>query len=265
MSLSSLNNQASDSNVMWNLWHGCTKVSPGCYNCYVYAIDAKVNRDASIVYKTTQFEKPLEKYKTGEYKYPSGTTFYTCFTSDFFHEAADDWRSDAWRIIRTRSDCYFYIITKRPERIAACLPSDWGNGYPNVELCCTCENQSMTDKRLPIFLELPIVHKSIIHEPILGPINLEPFLEEYRDVIECVTVGGESGDFARLCNYGWVLSIHMQCVKYEVDFVFHQTGSKFKKKDRIYFIPKDKQHIQAKKARLDFRNGRIVDYSELFK
>lgn len=81
------------------------------------------------------------------------------------------------------------------------LPEDWGEGYKNVHICCTCENQYMADKRLPIFLELPIRHKSIIHEPMLGPINIERFLEKYRKEIDQVVCGGESGDEARLCDY----------------------------------------------------------------
>ena len=134
--------------VIWNPWHGCTKVSPGCYNCYVYRRDAEYGKDTSIVTKTKAFTMPLSKYKTkelkGQYKYPSGTTFMTCFTSDFFHKAADEWRTDAWQIIKNRSDCCFYMVTKRPERIKGCLPPDWDDGYDNVEICCTCENQAIS-------------------------------------------------------------------------------------------------------------------------
>ena len=152
---------------------------PGCYNCYVYRRDAEYGKDTSVVSKTKAFNMPLSVHRTGElkgqYKYPSGTTFMTCFTSDFFHKAADEWRRDAWAIMKTRSDCYFYMITKRPDRIENTLPPDWGDGYDNVEICCTCENQAMANKRLPIFLSLPIKHKSIIHEPMLERIDIRPF------------------------------------------------------------------------------------------
>lgn len=155
------------SSAMWNLWHGCTKVSPGCAHCYVYRRDAKFGKDTSKVHKTQNFTLPVRRYRSGpmkgEYKYPAGTTFFTCFTSDFFHPAADEWRPEAWRMMWERSDCSFYMVTKRPERILEALPPDWGTGYENVEICCTCENQRMTDKRLPVFLELPIPNKSIIH------------------------------------------------------------------------------------------------------
>ena len=166
------------SSTSWNLWHGCHKCSPGCWHCYVYRRDAEFGRDSSVVNKTKVFRKPVQKYRTGprkgEYKYPSGTTFLTCFTSDFFIAEADEWRPEAWAIMRERSDCYFYMITKRPERILDTLPADWGKGYPNVHICCTCENQKMADKRLPIYLELPLPDKSIIHEPMLEQINIRP-------------------------------------------------------------------------------------------
>ena len=248
--------------VTWNPWHGCTKVSPGCYNCYVYRRDAEYGKDTSIVTKTKAFNMPLAVQRTGElkgqYKYPSGSTFMTCFTSDFFHKDADQWRGDAWQIMKTRSDCFFYMVTKRPERIKGCLPPDWDDGYDNVEICCTCENQAMANKRLPIFLPLPIKHKSIIHEPMLERIDIRPFLKKYSGQVECVSVGGESGPKARLCDFAWVLDSHMQCVEFGVDFHFHQTGAIFKKGSKVYDIPRDQQHTQAKKAGLDTHDGILL-------
>ena len=245
--------------VSWNCWHGCTRISPGCAHCYVFRRDSEFGRDTSVVRKTQAFRLPVQKVRSGpekgEYKHPPGTLFYTCFTSDFFHPDSDEWRPEAWRMIRERSDCSFFMVTKRPERIAAALPSDWGSGYENVEISCTCENQRMTDKRLPVFLELPIPNRSIIHEPMLERINLRPYLREYAARIRSVSCGGESGPDARICDYAWVLDTHMQCVEFGVSFHFHQTGARLRKGDRVYEIPREHQHEQAKKAGLDF-NGR---------
>ena len=152
----------------------------------------------------------------------------------------------------TRADLDFFFVTKRPERFHVNLPEDWGKGYPNVHICCTCENQYMADKRLPIFLELPIRHKSIIHEPMLGPINIERFLEKYGKEIDQVVCGGESGDEARLCDYAWIMDTMCQCVKYEVPFHFKQTGANFKRGEQIYHIPRKDQQIQAAKAKIDY-------------
>ena len=116
----------------------------------------------------------------------------------------------------------------------------------------------MANKRLPIFLQLPIKHKSIIHEPMLEQIDIRPFLKKYSNQIECVSVGGESGPNARLCNFAWVLDSHMQCVEYGVDFHFHQTGAKIKKGGKVYDIPRDQQHTHANKTGLDMHNGVLL-------
>ena len=238
---------------MWNPWHGCTKISPGCAHCYMYRRDAEFGKDSSIVTKTANFNLPLKKNRQKEYKLkPEDGIVFTCFTSDFFHKDADEWRPEAWAMMKERSDLHFYMITKRPERFYIGLPSDWGDGYDNVTVCCTCENQFMTDKRLPVFLELPLRHRQIIHEPMLEAINIEPYLEKYHDNIECVTVGGESGDDARVMDYGWALNTHIQCVKYDVAFSFHQTGYHFRKGDKLYTIERKNQESQAHKAGLDY-------------
>jgi protein gp37 len=54
--------------------------------------------------------------------------------SDFFHEGADDWRAEAWDVIKACRNLDWLILTKRPERTADRLPPDWGKGYPNVWL-----------------------------------------------------------------------------------------------------------------------------------
>ena len=86
------------------------------------------------------------------------------------------WREDAWLMIHRRSDLHFFMITKRPERILQCLPEDWGVGYENVTICCTMENQRRVDERMPLYMNLPIKHKTIICEPLLGPIDFHGWL-----------------------------------------------------------------------------------------
>ncbi len=69
---------------MWNLWHGCHKLSEGCKHCYVYRGDEKRGIDSSNVTLTKNFDLPIQKKKNGEYKIVSRTLLYTCFTSGFF-------------------------------------------------------------------------------------------------------------------------------------------------------------------------------------
>lgn len=236
---------------LWNLWHGCTKISEGCRNCYVYRADAKYGRDSTAVVKTRDFNLPVRKNRKGDYKIPfnNSETVYTCFTSDFFLSEADEWRPEVWEMIKERSDLKFMFITKRIHRFYECIPNDWGEGYDNVTICCTVENNDRARFRLPIFLNAPIKHKQIICEPLLEEIDLSPFLNSQ---IEYVSVGGESGEEARICRFEWIKSIREQCVNANVAFHFKQTGAKFVKDSKLYLIKRQYQHSQAKKAKMEF-------------
>ena len=232
--------------AIWNPWHGCTKISEGCKNCYVYRRDAKYDLDSSLPYKTQSFDLPVKRKRDGNYKIESGETVFACMTSDFFLDAADPWRERAWSYIKERSDLNFFIITKRISRYEVCLPKDIGEGYENVTVCATCENQKRADERLPLLISLPIKHRMIIHEPMLESINIEKYLKTGK--IEQVTCGGESGPAARECNYDWILFAREQCLRYNVPFYFKQTGANFIKDGRRYRVPRKFQHSQARKA-----------------
>ena len=133
-----------------------------------------------------------------------------------------------------------------------CVPTDWGDGYDNVVVGCTVENQKNADFRLRIFQELPIKHKCITAQPLLGPINMEPYLDD----VELVVVGGESDYRARVLEYDWVLNIREQCVTKNVSFAFRQCGTHFLKDGRLYKLQKKDLCSQAKKAGIDYRAER---------
>ena len=234
--------------VNWNPWHGCHKTSAGCAHCYVYRMDGKHGKDASLVTKTNDFYLPIAHLRNGSYKIPPESFIWTCFTSDFLLEDADAWRPEAWRMMRERSDCVFLFITKRITRFLQCLPDDWGEGYPNVSICCTVENQAKVEERLPVFREVPIRHKMIVCEPLLERIDLSAYLGDW---VESVTVGGESGDQARRCEYDWILEIRRQCIEANVPFRFKQTGANFIKDGKHYQIKRSLQHSQARKANIN--------------
>ena len=218
-------------------------------NCYVYRRDAKYAINSREVRKNTDFDLPVKLKRDRTYKLQSdGSYVYTCFTSDFFLEDADPWRAECWEMMKKRFDLSFFIITKRIHRFEECLPADWGDGYRNVTVCCTVENEEMAKYRLPIFQKVPLAHKQIVCEPLLSPINLAPYLDAS---IEAVTVGGESGEEARICNYDWVLDIRRQCMEANVPFHFKQTGAKLLKDGTLYRIKREFQHKQAKAADID--------------
>lgn len=235
---------------IWNPWHGCHKISEGCRHCYMYRGDAKRGVDSSVVTQTKNFDVPIRKKRNGEYKISSGTEVATCFTSDFFNKDADQWRTEAWEMIRERSDLNFLMITKRIDRLHVGLPSDWGDGYENVTICCTVENQDRADYRLPIYKEAPVKHKIIICEPILERIDLNPYIGQW---VEQVVVGGESGTNVRVCDYDWVKEIHQLCIENDISFWFKQTGARLMKDGKLYNIPRRLQHSQARKAGLNYK------------
>lgn len=237
--------------AIWNPWRGCHKKSEGCKYCYIHKGDAKRGIDTNSIVKTNQFDAPIQKYKRGEhkgeYKIKSNEMVYCCFSSDFLLEEADEWRHDCWKMIKERTDLHFVFLTKRIERFKECIPDDWCEGYENVTVGCTIENQKQADFRLSIFKQLPIQHKYIIAQPLLENINLE----QYLDDIELVIVGGESDLFARPLNYDWVLSIRYQCLNQQVKFNFRQCGSHFIKDGKFYRLNKRVLMSQAQKANID--------------
>lgn len=238
---------------IWNPWHGCHKISSGCKHCYVFREDAAFGTEipTNEVRKTSSFDLPVKKDRKKNWKFPSGTEFGLCFTSDLLIEEADPWREEIWKIIKMRADCGFYFFTKRIDRLEKCLPEDWGDGYNNVAIGCTVENQDRANYRLPFFLSLPIKHRLIVVAPMIEKIDLNKYLDPL--LIEEVSVGGESGKYARYLDFNWVLNLRDQCIKAKIPFNFHQTGSHIVKDGKLYNVPRQYQHSQARKANVDFK------------
>lgn len=233
--------------AIWNPWRGCHKYSEGCKYCYIHKGDAKRGVDTGLIVKTDNFSAPIARNKKGEYKMKSGQTVYLCFSTDFLIEEADEWRNECWKIIRERSDLNFIFLTKRIERFMNSIPNDWNNGYENVTIGCTVENQDRADFRLPIFLGLPIKHKNIICQPLIKDINIT----KYLDNVELVVVGGESDKNARPLFYNWVLSLRDQCLEKGVHFEFRQCGTYFIKDNKKYTLKVKDLCSQARKANIN--------------
>ncbi|NMD41963.1 MAG: DUF5131 family protein [Firmicutes bacterium] len=206
----------------WEPWSGCYKVSDGCTYCYYYGPYSK-RCGQNMVEKRSDFYKPLLKTPDGAYRIRGGKTVATCFATDFFISEADEWRKEAWAMIKERPDLDFLILTKRIDRFLVSLPSDWGAGYDNVNIGCSVENQTLADYRLPLFLSYPIKRRFVACSPLLGPLDLASYLGG----IDHVTVSGETGREARLCSYEWILAIRDQCLKAGITFWFKSTGSLF--------------------------------------
>ena len=260
---------------IWNPWHGCVKCSEGCEHCYMYFLDKQRGKNGAEIYRTkTAFDYPLQKSRIGAFKIQSGELIRVCMTSDFFLEEADEWRGEAWEIMRCRPDVKFFLLSKRPQRVRECLPEDWGDGWENVMFNVTCENQRRADERIPILLDLPFKHKGIMCAPFIGAVSVGKYLDSGQ--IEQVVCGGENYDGSRPCDFDWVKSLRNECVSRNITFCFIETGTVFIKDGKRYVLPKKQiQSEMAFKSGMNFlgkpiewkltdRFGDVIPESELY-
>lgn len=204
----------------WNPWTGCHKVSSGCKFCYMMRDKEKYGKNGDRVFRSkTTFNDPL--------KWKEGKLVFTSSWTDFFIEEGDKWREEAWEIIKKCPHHNFQILTKRPERIKAHLPADWGNGYDNVWLGVSVENQRACEVRIPILIDIPAKVRFLSCEPLLSRIDLN--LDEMH-LIHWVIVGGESGNetgkwLYRACDVLWMEKIISDCAEADVPVFVKQMGT----------------------------------------
>lgn len=181
----------------WNPWMGCDKVAPECSHCYIDRTLARMTNP-----ETNQHRKPWgEVFRTSASnwinpyrwekkaaKREKSIRVFTCSESDFFHHAADQWRPEAWEIIKKTRHLTYQILTKRPGRIASHLPPDWGDGYSNVWLGVTAgSNQSMV--QIDKLRGVPAYRRFVSAEPLLEDVHKTINLQG----IDWLITGGESG------------------------------------------------------------------------
>lgn len=187
----------------------------------MYRDQIRRGRDPNVVRRAAKatFNAPLH------WKEPR--LVFTCSLSDFFVQEADDWRSEAWDIIRSTPHTY-QVLTKRIERAEQCLPSDWGDGYPNVWLGVSAEDQTRATERIPLLLRVPARVHFISAEPLLGPLDLSAHGGIHspgaKGLLDWVIAGGESGPGYRVCDKRWAMSLRDQCKASGTPFFWKQWG-----------------------------------------
>ena len=163
---------AENSQIGWtdhtqNFWQGCDKVSQECKHYYIAGVMGRAGRTPfGGPMRTKDWSKPY-KWQRRAAEENRRFRVFTCLLSDFFHEGADEWRSDAWEIIRQCDRLDWLVLTKRPERIADRLPVDWGEGYGNVWLGVICGISSSLP-RVEILRRTPARVRFVSAEPLLG-------------------------------------------------------------------------------------------------
>lgn len=244
---------------IWNPWHGCHRISSGCQHCYMYSMDAYRGRPewSGTVFRTGKFKLPLKKSRDGRFKIAAGQRIRVNMTSDTFIEEAEPWLPEFWSIVRARPDVIFWILTKRPERIPASLPPDWGTGYPNVSLNITTEDQDAFSRRWPVLASVPAAHKGVCCAPLLGQIDMEDALASGQ--VEEVLAGGENYDDPRYCDFEWAKYLSEQCDCYKVNFCWYESGTRLWKDGRMHVYPRKAD--QAAIAYLSGLNRKFYDLS----
>jgi protein gp37 len=205
----------------WSPWMGCTNVSAGCEHCYAEAWAKRAGADF-VKWGNAPRTRTVNRDSVKWNKRTAGER-RICFPSlcdPFDNQVPDEWRADFWSMVADTPALAWTVLTKRPQNIAKMLPTNWGDGWPNVWLGVTTENQIETKGRIPILQSIPAVVRFLSAEPLLEAI--EPDLEG----IDWVIIGGESGPRRRPINLAWIRSLRDQCLAANVAAFVKQIDGK---------------------------------------
>src|SRR5882672_1358004 len=205
--------------MTWNPTVGCTKISPGCKNCYAETMASRLKAMGVKGYEHG-FRLTLLPERLGEplaRKKP--TVYFVNSMSDLFHEKVPlDYVRQVFEVMRRASHHTFQVLTKRPERLAQfCRAVEVPK---NVWLGVSVENRRHGLRRIDVLRSVTAPVRFLSVEPLLedlGRLDLEG--------IHWVIVGGESGRKARAMKPAWVASIKRQCEAAGTAFFFKQWGT----------------------------------------
>lgn len=213
---------------VWNPVTGCTKVSPGCKNCYAERMAKRLQAMDQPNY-ANGFDVTVQPDMLRlPFKWKTSRRIFVNSMSDLFHDGVTaDYIGDVFRVMGEAHWHRFLILTKRADRLAQLSPQlPWPS---NVWMGVSVENRDYLG-RVDILRHTGAVVKFLSLEPLLGPIG-ELFTAHFgMDGIDWVIAGGESGPGARPMNPNWVRSIRDQCVDADIPFFFKQWGGVNKKK-----------------------------------
>ena len=246
----------------FNPWTGCTRISPGCDNCYAAQL-AKRNTSTFGSWEpgaerkrtgAANWRGPVKWNRDAEKAARRAKVFCASMADVFDNQAPAEWRADLWALIRATPWLQWQLLTKRPQNITKMLPPDWGHGFHNVWLGTTVENQTQADARIPHLLAVPAVIHFLSCEPLLGPVDLRAIYQDktmtdaldgmsehpvidagdrmvainpnYRNhaSIDWVIAGGETGGAARPWSIQWARALRDQCASAGTPFFWKQNG-----------------------------------------
>jgi protein gp37 len=260
---------AENSKIEWthhtfNPWRGCTKVSDGCKYCYAETMSGRNPavlgkwgpRGTRVVAAESYWRQPLTWNAAARAAGERHRVFCASLADVFeggetMPEAAqtdvDEARRRLWGLIEVTDNLDWLLLTKRPQNVREMVHNDWlysHVGYPpNVWIGTSVENQQTADERIPHLLRVPAAVRFLSCEPLLGPVDVSPYLarkverwdrdhegtvvgQEFDcvDGIHWLIAGGESGSNARPMNLGWARSLRDQCQAAGAAFFLKQLG-----------------------------------------
>lgn len=234
----------------FNPWIGCTKVSPGCDNCY--AERSTPARTMGIVWGVNggplltsddNWRKPVQWNKAhGKFFAQHGRrrrVFCASLADIFDNRAPDVHRMRLWKLIAETPNLDWLLLTKRIGNALDMLPASWGLGangsrgwdteFKHVAIGISAVNQDELVRDLPKLQAVPAMRRFVSFEPLLGQVDLTRALDfpgrnRAERLIDWVIVGGESGPGARPMHPDWVRSLRDECAMGGLPFFFKQWG-----------------------------------------
>jgi protein gp37 len=203
----------------WNPVTGCTKISPGCKNCYAERLAARLHAMGNPRYRNGFTVTLHLDLLTLPLRWRQPRRIFVNSMSDLFHEAVpEDFIRQVFEVMARADWHVFQILTKRSERLASLAPRlTWA---PNIWQGVSVESARYVS-RIDDLRTVPAAVRFLSIEPLLGPIPSLPLGD-----IDWVIVGGESGPSRRPATPSWVREIRDQCVRAEVPFFFKQWGGR---------------------------------------
>jgi protein gp37 len=211
-----------------NPWMGCFKVSDGCKHCY--ADDLTSGRMGLDVfgYDTSKRKRTSAQIWNRPYRWnrdawaaKEPARVFCASLADVFEDAPgpNRWRPELFKIVRVTPWLDWQFLTKRPENFSRMLPDDWGNGWCNVWLGTSIEDNRVIERAEHLTATPAGVH-FISYEPAIGPLD-----ELSLDHIEWMIVGGESGPKYRPMDLDWARDMRRRCYGTQTAFFFKQNSA----------------------------------------
>ena len=214
----------------WNPVTGCSRVSPGCDHCYMFTLYPRLKAMAVRGYETAPSDvQILPERLQIPFSWRAPRRVFVNSMADVFHphvpfEFAYEMFSVMQRSAEERGHI-FQVLTKRPGRAAAWWEKyepQFARGWPsNIWMGTSVESQKYAP-RLSVLARIPAPVRFVSAEPLLGPLDLSPWLD--AGVVRWVIVGGESGPGARPMHLEWARSLRDQSAKAGVAFFLKQLG-----------------------------------------